>query len=307
MSADTDAAGGRRLSPNAEGALWMLASVAGATGMTVSIRLLTPDLHSAMLAFLRAAFALVFVLPFLWRARRPGRALGFSAWPLHLARGLLIAFALNAGFFAIWHLPMATATILFFMAPIYATLLAQVLMGERVGPRRWSAILAGFAGAAIILRPGLREIDPGMLAALLSSLAFATSLLLGKVAARRDSTDAVFVSSSVVVAVATLPPALFFWDLPGEAWRWGVIAVLVASSGLRTYSDIRAFAAGEVGFVAPFSYLRLLTVGVAGYVWFAEVIDTATVLGGAVIAAATLYISLREAWQRRAEAEARAS
>jgi len=285
-----------RLSPNAQGALWMLASVIGASAMTVSIRVLTPDIHSSMLAFLRSAFGLLVVLPFLWRARRGGTArLAFSAWPLHLARGLCITVALNAGFYAIWQLPMATATILFFMAPVFATIFAQLMLGEVVRARRWSAIGAGFLGALIILRPGLAEVNLGMLAALGSSVAFAAALILGKVIAGRDSADSVFVSSSVLVAFGALPPALFFWQIPDAFWLWSVVGVLVASSSLRTYADIRAYAAGEASFIAPFSYLRLLIIGVIGYVWFAEAVDLATMLGGAVIVAATLYISLREA------------
>lgn len=291
----------RALSPNAEGALWMLGSVAGATAMTVAVRILTPDLHTAMLAFLRSALALALVLPFLWRSHRSMRRgsargrLSFKAWPAHLLRGGLIAFALNAGFYAIWQLPMATATILFFMAPIYATILAQLVLGERVGPRRWSAIAMGFLGALVILRPGLEPLSLGMLAALASSLAFAGSLVVGRIASRRDSPDSVFVSSSVLVAVLTLAPAIPYWEIPTALWMWAAIALLVAGSSLRTYADIRAVDAGDLGFVAPFSYLRLLTVGLAGYVWFGETIGWATVAGGAVIIGSTLYISIREA------------
>jgi drug/metabolite transporter (DMT)-like permease len=293
-----------RLSPNAQGALWMLSSVMAATVMTVSIRVLTPDLHTAMLAFLRSAFGVVVVLPFLWRARARGAPIRMTLWPLHLARGLLIGFALNAGFYAIWNLPMATATILFFMAPIFATAFAALFLAERVGPRRWAAMAAGFLGALVILRPGVGALEPAMLAALASSLAFAGSLILGRRVSAADGTDAVFVSSSVVVVVATLPPALFVWELPQEAWRWAVVGVLVLASTTRTYSDIRAYASGDAGFLAPFSYLRLLTIGVAGYVWFAEVIDAWTVAGGAIIVGATLYISLREArLSRRAARE----
>jgi drug/metabolite transporter (DMT)-like permease len=292
----------RRFSPNAEGALWMLASVAGASAMTVIIRILTPDIHSTMVAFLRASLAVFVVLPLLWRARTPERRLSFSAWPLHLVRGLLIAFALNAGFYAIWKLPMATATILFFMGPIYATIIAQVFLAERVGPRRWTAIGVGFLGALVILRPGIEPISLGIVMALLSSVAFSASLIIGKDLSRRDSSDSVFVSSTVVVAFGALPPALYNWELPVDAWQWALIAALVAVTSVRTYSDIRAFAVGEVGFIAPFAYLRLLVVGVAGYVWFDEVLDWPTVLGGAVIVASTLYISLREAWKRRAPA-----
>ncbi|MGF1502380.1 MAG: DMT family transporter [Paracoccaceae bacterium] len=283
------------LSDNMAGALWMLGSVAGATAMTLAIRVLTPDIHSAMLAFLRSVFGVLFVLPILWQARRRARPLRFSLWKLHLARAACITLALNGGFYAIWQLPMATATLLFFMAPVFATAFAALFLAERVGPRRWGATAAGFLGAVIILRPGFGALDIAMLAALGSSLAFAVTLLIGKVMSRTDGSDSVFVSSTVLVAITTLPPALFVWELPADLVAWGAVGVLVAASALRTYADIRAYAVGQAGFLAPFSYLRLLTVGLAGYIWFAETIDGATLLGGAIIVGATLYISLREA------------
>jgi len=283
------------LSPNIQGALWMLVSVVGATIMAVSIRLLTPDVHSLMLGFLRSALALVLIIPFLWKARTTGRALTFTAWKLHLLRGVLISIALNGGYYAIWKLPLATATILFFTAPIFATLLAGSMFGERVGPRRWAAIAIGFMGALIILRPGASEPDAGMVAALVSSAAFAVSLLLGKRIAQSDGTGSVYVSSSVIVAVTTLPPALLVWELPDQAWLWAMIVVLTAGSSLRTYSDIRAYSSGEAGFLAPFAYLRLVTLGTIGYLAFGEIIDRPTIIGGVIIVVATLYIAMREA------------
>ncbi|MEM1382729.1 MAG: DMT family transporter [Pseudomonadota bacterium] len=288
---------------NRRGAAWMLGSIAGATGMTIAVKLLTPELHSAMLAFLRSALGLLLILPILigaWRKahrpERPGRPLQFTAWPLHLLRGVLISLALNGGFYALWHLPLATATILFFLAPVFATMLAVPVLGEAVGIRRWSAIAIAFLGALMILRPGFGPgISLASAMAVLSSMAFAMTLMVGKLAARADGPDAVFVSSSVVVVFTTLPLALAFWDLPGSGAQWAGVALLVLGSGLRTYSDIQAYAVGEVGFLAPISYLRLVTVGIAGYLLFQETVDLTTVTGGAVIVGATLYIAWREA------------
>jgi drug/metabolite transporter (DMT)-like permease len=277
----------------------MLASVLGATVMTVSIRYLTPEFHTAMLAFLRSALAALLVIPFLWRARVRAVPIRYSRPWLHLLRGLMVGVALNTGFYAIWKLPLATATILFFTAPVFATAFAALFAGERVGVRRWSATLAGLLGAAVILRPGATEIEPAMIIALVSSLAFAGSLILGRRLSAADGSDAVFVSSSLVVVLATLPPALFAWSLPGALWQWGILGLLVLASGGRTYADIRAYAVGDAGFLAPFSYLRLLTIGVAGYVLFAEVIDEWTIAGGAIIIGAALYIAVRERQLRR--------
>lgn len=283
------------LSTNTQAMLWMLVSVAGATGMTLCVRYLVPDLHTVMMAFLRAAFGLLVLVPFLVRARVTGVPLRFKAWKLHLARGLCFAVALNTGFYALWKMPIASATVLMFLAPIFVTLLAGPALGERVGPRRWMAVGMGFLGAVILLRPGAGTLDVAALVAVVSALVFAVALLLGKIIAPIDGTASIFVSSTATIAVFTLPPALFFWELPGELAVWGILALLVATSSLRTYADIRAYAEGEAGFLAPFAYLRLLTVGLAGYWLFDETPDTATYVGGAIIIGATLYIALREA------------
>ena len=285
------------LSGNAQGALWILASVVGATAMTLAVRYLSAEIHTTMLAFLRSALALVTVIPFLWTPRAV-RRVRIAAWELHLARGLMLSVALNAGFYAIWKLPLATAAILFFLAPVFATVMAVPLLGERVGPRRWGAIAAGFLGTLIILRPGFGAFDPAMVAAVVSSMAFAGALMTGRVIADREGTEGIFVSSSVIVAVATLPPALLYWEIPAALWQWAGLAVLVLGSSLRTYADIRAYAVGDAGFIAPFTYLRLVTVGLAGYILFGESVDGATLLGGAIIIAATLYIAIRERQKR---------
>ncbi|MEM6489858.1 MAG: DMT family transporter, partial [Pseudomonadota bacterium] len=139
-----------------------------------------------------------------------------------------------------------------------------------------------------------------------SAMCFGGVLVIGRAATDRDGPDAVFFSSSLIVAVATLPPALFFWEIPVAAAFWGLLALVVAGSAMRSYADIRAYAIGDAGFLAPFNYLRLITVGVAGYVMFDETIDGATGVGGAIIIAATLYIAIRESQLRR-EARARAA
>ena len=282
------------LSGNAAGALWILASVAGATAETIGVRILSADMHTNMLVFLRAAFAALLVLPLLGQMRRPAAPMRFRAWKLHVLRGMLLAVSLLTGFYSIAELPVAIATILFFVAPIFATVLAIPIMGERVGPRRAAAIAAGFIGTLIILRPGVGEVDIAMLAAVGSAVAFALALLVGRKASRVDGSEAVFVSSSILLALATLPPALLHWSLPGEAWQWAILAGIVFGSSIRTYADIRAYDIGDAGFLAPFHYLRLVTVGIAGYVLFGEVLDLPTLLGGAIIIASTLYIALRE-------------
>lgn len=280
-------------SDNLRGALWMGVSVLGATGMTVLVREVSPELHSRMIAFLRSAISLLFVVPLLMRRDAVAKLHMSRPW-LHALRGGLLSLALNFGFYAIWQLPIATATILFFMAPVFSTLLAPLMVGERVGPRRWAAVGVGFLGALIVLRPGLEPLSGAHLAALASSLLFALGLLMGKTLAAEDGSEAVFFSTVVMVALVTLPIALPVWHWPSGFWLWVALLGLSAASSLRGYADIRAFAIAEAGFVGPISYLRLPAIALAGWWFYAETVDAPTLLGGGIITAATLYIMLRE-------------
>lgn len=294
---------------NVAGSLWMLLAVAMATGMTVTVREASAALAPAMIAFLRSGLGLLALLPFLLRRDALAR-LRVRRPKLHLLRAAVIAGALNGGFYAIVHLPLATATILFFLAPIFATALAPLMAGERVGPRRWAAVGVGFLGALIVLRPGWQPLELAMLGAVGSSLCYALSLMLAKVAGGEDGPDAVFVSMTVLVAAFTLPPALLVWRLPPLGSEglalWSAVAAVALFSAVRGYADIRAYVAGEAAVVAPVSYLRLPAIGFAGWALFDERVDFWTWLGGGVIVASTLYIVLREAALRRRERRAAA-
>lgn len=281
------------ISANLNGALWALVSVAGASVMTVGVRELTPEMHTRMIAFLRSAVGVVFLLPLAVRPQALSRVRMRRPW-LHLVRGGLIVLALNSGFYAIAHLPLATATILFFLAPVFSTMLAPLMVGETVGLRRWSAVGLGFLGALIVLRPGSGGIDIASVAAVASSLLFATALLMGKTMSREDGSDAVFLSTSLITAVLTLPIALTAWTWPALWLTWLFVLMVAGTSALRSYADIRSYAAADASFVAPISYLRLPVIGAFGWWFYAERVDSLTILGGLIIAGATLFILVRE-------------
>ena len=281
---------------NLKGALWVVVAALAATVMTVVVRTLAPEMDVQLIAFLRLALGLIVLAPLMARmiARRRVRVSTIAHPWLHLARGVLMGLTISLGFWSVARLELATATILFFVAPIFATVLAGPMLGESVGPRRWTAVMIGFLGAVLVLRPGFGALDPAMLAAMGSAAAFALALLIGKIATRDDRADTLLVSSTLVATVVTAPLGLAVWRWPGPD-EWLLLSVLVATSSLRTYADIRGYQLGEAGFLAPFSYLRLLTVGFAGWLFFAEIPDVMALAGGGIIIASTLYISRRDA------------
>lgn len=286
-------------SDNLRGGMWMLFSVVTASAMTLAARELTSGMGSRMVVFLRAAVVVVALAPLL-AVPRFRRMMRFSRPWLHLARGGLIGVSTQLGFYSIAHMPLAAATVLFFTAPIFATLLAGPVNGEKVGPRRWAAVGAGFLGALIVLRPGAGDFEPAAVAALVSSLMFAAALSMSRGLAEADGAPPAYVSSVVLTALVGLPLALPVWSLPGDAAGRAVLAVLMLTSTARGIGDRQAYRLGEASVTGVISHLRLVLIGAAAWWLFGEVPGAATWIGGAVIVASTLYIARRAALRRRA-------
>lgn len=279
-------------------ALWMIVSAVGATLMTLCVRILSADLPTAVIVCLRSVFGLAVLLPLLVDGQL-FRMRVENPW-LHLLRGLAAVFALNLGFYSMSVLPLATATILFFLAPIFATAGAALFLGEKVGLWRWGAVFAAFVGTVVVVRPGLAPFDLGMAAAIVSTVFFAAQLLLSKSMSRAgDSPSAIFATTILVAAVGSVPLAVPVWSLPADLVAWTILAGIVAGSSLRMYADIRAYAIADAGFLAPLSFLRLVLIALAAWAAFGETPDIYDVVGGAIIIGSTLLIAHREAKRRR--------
>lgn len=279
---------------NLSGALWMLFSVVTSSAMALAARELSATLDSRMIVFLRTAVVMAACAPFLLIPRVRAQ-LRFSRPWLHLIRGALIGVSTQFGFYAIAHLPLATATILFFTGPIFAVMLSVPINGERVGARRWSAVIVGFLGALLILRPGFAPPDFAMAAAMLSSLLFALALVLSRGLAQADGAASAYASSVVVSTAVGLPLAIPVWQVPTETFPLLILGVLVVSSAARNIGDLQAYRLGEATLVGPISYLRLAIIAVAAWAIWDEIPDAWTWAGGAVIVVSTLYIALRSA------------
>jgi len=278
---------------------WILLSVAGASAMTVAVRDVSADLDSRAILFFRSILATGLLLLGIGFYARFRRQMRFSKPFGHLIRGTLIGSSTYFGFYAIAHLPMATVTVLFFLAPIWATLLAILIHKERVGIRRVLAIALGFSGALVILRPGFASFEPAMLSALASSVLFALALTMSRGLARDDGVASVYFSSVVITAIISLPFAWPVMALPENPRGYAALAIVVAGGMARGYADIEAYRHGEAGILAPITYLRLILVGGAAYFLYQEVPDYYTIIGGIIVTSATLYIAIRESRLKR--------
>lgn len=260
--------------------------------MAVAIRLATLHVPTQEVAFFRNSFGLLALLPLLLR---PGHApLRTRQLPRYLLRSLIGLASMLCGFWALGHLPLSLAISLSYSTPLFVTIAAVLWLGEKVRIRRWAAVIAGFIGVLVIVRPGSHAFEAGTLIALLAAVLSALVAIQIKQLTRIDGADTVVFYTYVFWVPLSLIPALFVWVWPsGIAWLW-----LAATGVLGTVGQLlwtRALKLGEVSALTPISFTQLPLVVVMGWLLFGETLDRWTVLGATIILAANAYIAHREA------------
>ncbi|MFG3447813.1 DMT family transporter [Stenotrophomonas sp. NPDC047960] len=283
-------------------ALLMLGSTLAFGLMAVAIRYATRYVPTPEVAFFRNAFGLLALLPFLLR---PGSApFRTQQLPRYLVRSLIGLASMLCAFWAIGHLPMSQAISLSYSTPLFVTIAAVLFLSETVRVRRWAAVVCGFIGVLIIVRPGADTFSPGVLVAVLAAVLSSLVAIQIKQLTRVDGADTVVFYTYVFWVPLSLVPALFGWVWPsGVAWAW-----LAATGVLGTLGQLlwtRALRLGEVSALTPISFMQLPLVSLLGWLLFDETLDRWTVIGAGIILAANAYIAHREAvLVRRAASEA---
>ena len=273
------------------GALWITLANLCFAAMAGIIRHVSADMHPFQIAFFRAFFGLVLMAPWFLRlglvsvrSRRVG---------LHVWRSVVMVAATLTWFTAISLMPIADVTALTFTTPLFATLGAALFLAERVGLRRSAAIGVGFAGAMIILRPGVEALTMPAMAALAAAVFGAVGMLIVKSLSRTESPATIVIYVGLLLTPLSLVPALFFWSAPSlGTLAWLAALGLVANLGHLSFA--RAMAAADATAVLPFDFLKLFFTAALGFMLFAEVPDVWTWTGAAVIFGATLYTAGRE-------------
>lgn len=272
--------------------LLMAASTVFFGCMAVCIRLASKQLHPFEIAFFRNVFGFVFILPMLFR-HGPG-ILRTNKLPLYFGRCLIGIVSMMAGFWAIVNLPLAQAIALSYSTPLFVTIAAVVVLGEVVRARRWTAVIVGFLGVMVIVRPGSDAFTAASLVAVLAAVASASVAISIKFLSRTEHPDAIVLYTTMIWIPMSLVPALFVWVMPvGITWLWIILAGLLGTLGHMFWT--RALKLGDASMLTPISFLQILVVSVFGYLLFDENLDRWTVLGAAIIFGSNIYIARREA------------
>lgn len=279
------------------GALWMLAACCFIAAISVLGRYAAKaGVPPLQVVFLRLLFALITMLPLLaWRGRS---LMQTSQWRLYLIRVGTGLTAMVTWFIAIALEPVGKVTAISFLAPVFATVLAVLLLRERVQLRRWLATLAGLIGALIVLRPGFLVLSTGVWLALVSALFMGLSTILIKRLTAGDDPDRIVFITTLIMTPLTLLPALWVWQWP-QPHVWLPLIALGPVATLGHVFLARAFAAADASMIASLDFARLPFAVAFGYAVFGETIDMWTWLGAGLIFTAGVYIAHRESVLRR--------
>ena len=235
---------------NWRGMVWAIIAVLSASAMSLSVRGASLEIDSRLIVFHRflLGFAILVVILALVPSQR--KTLRFSNPKLHIVRGILIGASTLLGFYALATIELAAATVLFGLAPIFATIISVLFLGQSIGYRRVLAIIAGFIGAVIIIDPRF-EMHISMLNALGSAFLFGTALAMSRGLAQTDGTFSTLLSSTlmtvIVAGIASIP--VFEWPTGTTIWIW--LWILIITGLLRQFADIQSYKFAEAAALAP--------------------------------------------------------
>ena len=268
-----------------------------ATTMHCLIRFATEDHHPFEVAFFRTIFVLIIFLPLV--ARNGISSLKSNNIKLQTLRAIVGSVAMLCMFFGLSITELAKATALMFTVPIFATILAILFLKEIVGIRRWLAMIVGFTGAVIVLRPDV-ELGFGPLLILCASLMWSSSMLMAKTLTKTDS-----ISSITFWQAAGLIPATFILAVP--VWQWPNLSqlfmfLMIAIAGTLVHWFLNeALKRAEISALLPLDYLRLIWSVSMGFIFFNELPHAGLWFGAALILGASTYIGIRQAQKKKEE------
>lgn len=213
---------------------------------------------------------------------------------VQILRGVMAATSAVLFILALRYVPLADATAVTFIAPFIVTAIAALFLREPVGMRRWLAVLAGFGGMLIVIRPGLGVFHPAIFITVAAATAFATRQVLSRMLSGDDTIATTVAYTSITSTTLLSLPLLFVWQTPEAGWIWMVAIIMTACAGIGEIFIIRALDIAQAVVVAPLQYSMILWSTFYGFVLFADLPDFWTLGGCSIIVASGLYTLNRE-------------
>lgn len=271
-----------KLSPTLRGMLMMTIAMMFFSLMNNFVRQASLEMHSTQIALFRNVFTMLLMTSYLLIKNKQWNFAKTKKMRGHVLRATLGIFAVESWFYGLSQMPLNEATALSFTAPVFVTLFAIVLLKEKANLARWGAILLGFAGAMIILKPEPGSFNTVALVVLGSAALMAAGTILIKTMTKTENPDVIVFYQGALMTPLSIPFAVAFWQPIGmEAVFWAFMVALCST--VAHLFMTRAFALGEMVVLAPFDFTRLIFTAVLAYFWFGETLDIWTAVGGACI------------------------
>ncbi len=261
------------------------------TIMAALVRFVSEEMHPFQVAFCRNVIGICLFLPLLLQTgMEPLKTQNIGYMAL---RGVFNAVAILTYFLSLTMLPLSEVSALTFTVPVFVSLMAVLILRERLGPRRIASLVAGFFGAMIVLRPGIQIIDIGAIYALTSALTWAIAIIIIKHLSQNNSSVTITIYGLFFLAIFTLPPALLVWKWPTwHQFLWLVGMAIIGTAGQLLF--VQSLRLCDATLVMPFDFTKLIWASLIGFYVFSEAPTVWTILGGAVIFVSATYLTFRE-------------
>lgn len=214
---------------------------------------------------------------------------------LQIGRGMTAAITVGCFITAVAFVPLADAVAVSFVAPFIVTILAAIILRERVGPRRWAAVTLGFIGTLIVIRPGLGVFHPAILLVICAGIGFAVRQVLSRYLSGDDPTATTVAYTAIASSTLLLFTLPFVWVTPSGFRAWLLIAGMASLAGLAEYLIIRALEITQAVILAPLQYSLMIWSTLLGWLVFNQLPDLWTWVGATIIVGSGLYAIYREA------------
>ena len=258
---------------------------------------LGPALSPLQISHGRFLFALIGLATVAAFVRPP---LSKPNWGLHIGRTVFGWTGVTLMFASVAFIPLADATAISFLNPVFAMILAVPLLREKVGPVRWSAAIIALAGALILLRPTPASFQPAALLALAAAMIMGMELIfIKKLSGREPVFQILLINNMLGLCIATAA-VLLVWQVPTPA-QWIALAGLGLLMACAQTLFVNAMARADASFVAPFSYATLIMAALYDFLGFGVVPDAVSILGAGIIIAGALLLAFREGRLRQGE------
>ena len=264
--------------------------------MASSVKFLTTDLHPIIICFYRCLMGLIFITP--WMIKNNFKSLKSNNLKLQISRSIINVFSMICWFSAIGLMHFEKAAALGFSTPLFTTILAIILLKEKIRFHRTAALIIGFIGIILIIRPGLVPLEIGAVLLLLSAFTFSFVLIIVKKLSSIDESQTIIFYHLLFSTPIFFILSLFYWQ--NINLNQLLIFAFMGATGLLSHWCLaQAFKLSDTTFVMPLQFTKLIWASLIGLFIFSEQPDLWTWFGAIVIFISVVYITYREAFKKK--------